>query len=67
MCSFHIDETMAPPGINLSRLFHVQPPSSALYPTDKPQTVIITFKSDVEFEIKNSPILKCQVCDSKLL
>ena len=59
--SFLIDETMAPPGVNLSRVFHVQPPSSALYPTDKPQTVAVTFRSDTEFEIKNCPVLKCQV------
>ncbi len=60
-CSFLLDDTMAPPGVNLSRIFHVQPPSSALYPTDKPQMVAVTFRSDVEFEIKNVPILKCQV------
>ena len=52
----------------MSKIFHVLPPSSALYPGDKPQTVIITFRSEKEMEIKDLSILKCQViCRQPLL
>lgn len=47
--------------MKLSKVFHVLPPSSALYPSDKPQTVVITFRSEKEMEIKDLSILKCQV------
>lgn len=52
--------------MKMSKIFHVQPPSSALYPSDKAQAVSITFRSDKELEFKDLPVLKCQVCEVKL-
>lgn len=45
----------------MSKVFHVQPSSSALYPADKAQIVAITFRSDKEVELKDLAALKCQV------
>ena len=59
--SFLFDESVAPEGVKVSRIFHIQPLSSALYPTDKPQSVAITFRSEKEVEIKSLAIIKCQV------
>lgn len=59
--SFLIADELGPPSLKMSKIFHVQPPSSALYPADKPQSVVITFRSEKEMEIKDLSILKCQV------
>lgn len=61
MCSFLIDDNVGPEGAKMSKMFHVQPSSSALYPADKAQTIAITFRSDREVEIKDLAALKCQV------
>lgn len=59
--SFLVDDNVGPEGVKMSKTFHVQPPSSALYPADKAQTVAITFRSDKEVELKDLAVLKCQV------
>lgn len=51
----------------MSKMFQVQPPSSALYPGDKAQTVSVTFRSDKEVELKDLAALKCQVGGVELL
>lgn len=62
MCpSFLTDDDVGPEGVRMSKIFHVHPPSSALYPQDKAQVVAITFRSDTEVELKDLAVLKCQV------
>ena len=47
-------------------LFKVDPPSGQLFPNDKPSTVHVIFKSKKECNIKDLPILKCQVIEPHL-
>ena len=47
-------------------LFKVDPPSGQLFPNDKPSTVHVIFKSKQECNIKDLPILKCQVIEPHL-
>ena len=47
-------------------LFKVDPPSGQLFPNDKPSTVHVIFKSKKECNIKDMPILKCQVIEPHL-
>ena len=59
--SFLIDDNVGPESVKMSKMFHVQPSSSALYPSDKAQTVAITFRADKEVELKDLSVLRCQV------
>ena len=57
--SFQFDMTAK--GIDYSKVFSLNPSHNIIYAGDKPHTVTVIFKPDREIEVKDPPVLKCQV------
>ena len=53
-----------PQGLDYGKWFVLNPINNVLYPGEKSQTISILFKPDRELNIKDQPVLKCQVSNT---